>query len=117
VEAALDAIEKSRRGFGTAVVVRAGTINCFDIWYDRWTPGNTGTLIHIIYQDSALADILYRNLDTAASDVLNPTVASSAGGTLVFNGATLTLITGTWEQRCISITRAVGGNRRVLKSR
>jgi len=36
----------------------------FDVWYDQWTPGDTGTKIHCWFFDVTADDILYRSLDT-----------------------------------------------------
>lgn len=40
------------------------------VWYDRWTPGDTGAYIHIATLDSSVDDIFYNRLDTANSDTL-----------------------------------------------
>jgi len=70
------------------------------IWYDRWTPGNTGTKIHVAYQDAAFHDIFYRGLDTSDDSL----------GTerTVFAGASFE--TGNWNTAVIDITKARGGN-------
>src|SRR5687768_1961647 len=67
-------------------------------WYDRWTPGNSGNLIHIAMIDSGNDDVTYRNLDVS-SDTLSTQ-------TTVFAGATLSSSAGA----SLSITRAIGGN-------
>jgi hypothetical protein len=68
------------------------------LWYDKWTPGDTGTKIHLWYFDSAADDVNYRSLDTA-SDTLGTEV-------VVFAGAS----TATAANTCISGTKAIGGN-------
>ena len=40
------------------------------VWYDRWTPGDTGTNIHIVTMDTSADDLFYNRLDTASSDTL-----------------------------------------------
>jgi len=35
-----------------------------DVWYDRWTPGGTGTIIHIAFMDNGADDVYYDTLDT-----------------------------------------------------
>lgn len=67
------------------------------VWFDQWTPGSSGTLIHMIYSEAGSDDILYRSLDIS-SDTLGTQ-------TTVFNGASFTASAGV-----LSITRAVGGN-------
>jgi hypothetical protein len=88
--------------WGSEVTIRAGTIDCFGVWYDKWTPGASGTKIHIGYNDSVIDDTLYRNLDTSG-DTLSSEVQ-------VFNGVSYTGIVGLWTDRFVSVTRARGGN-------
>ena len=33
------------------------------VWYDRWTPGDIGTIIHILTIDTSADDLFYNNLD------------------------------------------------------
>lgn len=67
--------------WGAAVTVRTGSVNGFDIWFDKWTPGDSGTVIHTWYCDNVARDLFYRSLDTSsdtlgsAITVLNGTVA------------------------------------------
>src|SRR6185503_1791728 len=35
-----------------------------DVWFDKWTPGDSGTLIHCWWVDTANDDIIWRSLDT-----------------------------------------------------
>jgi hypothetical protein len=37
----------------------------FDVWFDQWTPGDTGTIIHMWYFGTSLDTIFYRQLDTS----------------------------------------------------
>lgn len=82
--------------WGTPVDVRAGTIDRYDVWFDKWTPGDSGTLIHCFYVDSVIDDALYRTLDTNGDSL----------GTerTIFAGASVA--TGT----VISGAKARGGN-------
>ncbi|MFH0712335.1 MAG: hypothetical protein V2A55_00530 [Candidatus Jorgensenbacteria bacterium] len=41
------------------------TALAFDVWYDKWTPGDNGTTIHIWWSQIDLDDIEYRALDTS----------------------------------------------------
>lgn len=76
---------KATTGFGLAV------------WFDKWTPGDAGTKIHLAYMESAAHDVLYRSLDTA-SDTLNTEA-------VIFAGASAVVAANT----CLSITKAKGG--------
>lgn len=69
----------------------------FDIWFDKWTPGNNGTKIHIAWTTSDDGDVNYRNLDT-----LTDTLSSQ---TLVFDGASAVAGRGCF----VSITVARSG--------
>ncbi len=46
--------------WAAAVSVKTGTLIKASIWFDKWTPGNAGTLIHIAYTESVGDDLLYR---------------------------------------------------------
>ncbi len=79
-----------------AVTVDAQT-DCLHIavWYDRWTPGNTtGTMIHVVTDDSGNDDAWYTRLDTS-NDTLTTTLdvsGANQGGTYVA-GSNLPTIT------------------------
>jgi hypothetical protein len=82
-----------------AVLIKAlGSNAGFTVWYDKWTPGDTGTKVHLAYFESTTDDVLYRALDTN-DDSLGTEVT-------IFAGAS----TGTGSNTCISITKAIGGN-------
>ena len=67
------------------------------VWYDRWTPGDTGTLIHIAFADDNVGrDVVWRSLDTA-TDTLSGQVVVIAGG-------------GSASAFQIAITKARDGN-------
>ena len=68
----------------------------WSIWYDRWTPGETGTKIHIVYIDYNASAVFYRSLDTAG-DVLSAEVLIHSGGTAD-------------TEEVVDITKARGGN-------
>jgi len=40
------------------------------VWYDRWTPGGTGSYIHISTMDTSLDDMFYNRLDTVGDTLL-----------------------------------------------
>jgi hypothetical protein len=85
--------------WGAAVLVSAAeTIVGYDVWYDQWTPGNTGRIIHIWYFGTADDDIIYKALNTT-NDALTSAV-------IVFNGATAVAGRGTF----VSGAKMRGGN-------
>lgn len=86
--------------WGAAVDVFVGTARQCSIWFDKWTPGDAGTKIHIVYSESVGHDVLYRNLDTS-TDTL------SAEKT-IFDGASHDI--GVWDVHYIDITKSRGGN-------
>lgn len=81
------------------VLVKAGTIEAVAVWYDRWSSINAD-LIHLAYIEAGADDVFYRNLDAASSDTLSTE-------TTIFVG--LSALSGT-ATKCISLTRARGGN-------
>lgn len=81
-----------------SVKALGGASSGFAVWYDKWTPGNTGTVIHLAYFEQTGDDVFYRSLDTA-TDTLGTE-------TTIFAGASTAAASNT----CISLTRAIGGN-------
>ncbi len=75
--------------WGTAVIVDSKT-TCFGVavWYDRWTPGDTGTDIHIMTADTTNDDLYYNRLDTTTDARLllaaptSTVINTGQGGTL-----------------------------------
>lgn len=86
--------------WAAAVSINTDAIIKASIWYDRWTPDNAGTIIHIAYTEADGNDVLYRNLDTL-DDSLSTEVA-------VFAGTSFT--NGNWGAGVVDIVRARGGN-------
>lgn len=85
--------------WGILVTIASPTTHvAFDVWYDQWTPGNTGTLIHCWYFDTTNSDVFYRSLDTASDTLGTQTVA--------FNGASATAVASS----NVSGARMRGGN-------
>lgn len=62
-----------------------GAVGGWSIWYDKWTPGDTGTLIHIWTIDSTTDDVHYQTLDTA-DDSLSSVVVVHTGTTFLDGG-------------------------------
>ena len=56
--------------FGAIVDDQGAGTDCLGIavWYDRWTPGDTGDYIHMATYESGTDDVFYNRLDTANSD-------------------------------------------------
>lgn len=58
------------------------------VWYDRWTPNDIGTYIHIVTFDTSLDALFYNRLDTSndtllmGSSPINMVSNSAQGGTL-----------------------------------
>jgi hypothetical protein len=61
----------------------ATTAIAFDVWFDQWTPGDTGTLIHLWWFNSTADDVYYRTIDTGNSDALGTLRVVFAGATAV----------------------------------
>lgn len=76
------------------VAVKAGAVVLYAVWFDRWNPGDTGTLVHIAYVDAGAHDVFFRTLDTS-SDTLGTELT-------VFNGASA--VGG--ANSCVSLTKS-----------
>lgn len=81
-----------------AIKSLGGVQSGFAVWYDKWTPGDTGTVIHLTYFDQTGDDVFYRAFDWTG-ETLGTEVT-------IFAGAS----TGAGANTCISITKAIGGN-------
>jgi hypothetical protein len=73
------------------------------VWYDQWTPGGTGTKIHIVAAEASTGDIWYNWLDTT-DDTMRYAAVS------VILGATYTPATSGGP----SITKSTDGNLFIL---
>ena len=85
--------------WGTAVTIRTGSISKYAIWYDGWTPGDTGDVIHICFIDYATDDYITYNSFSISDDVLKGDVTVLVG--------TLADSAESWASSCITIF--VGG--------
>jgi len=70
------------------------------VWYDRWTPGDSGNFIHIASYDTGADEMFYNRLDTANDSLLLTTSTSTMPGLVTAYGA------GT---NVISVTKATDG--------
>lgn len=69
--------------WAAAVTINSATTHvAYDVWYDQWTPGDTGTLIHTWYFNTTTSDVFWRSLDTA-SDTLGTERTCFNGATAV----------------------------------
>ncbi|MBI5466899.1 MAG: hypothetical protein HY975_01635, partial [Candidatus Kerfeldbacteria bacterium] len=85
--------------WAAAVTLTARATDNFSIWYDQWTPGNTGGLIHVAFMETTGDDIYYENVNTASAD-------AQKGEVLVVSRTTAhTALTDS-----VSITRASDGD-------
>jgi hypothetical protein len=84
---------------GLTTVCEAGeTILAYDIWFDRWTPGDSGSLIHFWHFGTVADDVIYRTLDTSGDSLSTPVV--------VFAGVSAAADIANF----VSGTKAKGGN-------
>lgn len=60
------------------------------VWYDRWTPGDTGNTIHVITTDTGADDLWYNTLDTLTDTVGTPVAISGSGGVAKTNSFSAT---------------------------
>lgn len=87
------------RSWGAPVVIHVGTVAHHSVWFDRWTPGDTGTVIHIELIDDAAAS---ENVEYYSLNVATDTLA---GPIIIFDGLSASL--GSAQA---SIAKARGGN-------
>ena len=66
------------------VLVSTATTNplAFDVWFDQWTPGDSGTLIHCTWFENTLDDLFWRTVNTSG-DGLGTQRVVFAGSTFV----------------------------------
>lgn len=78
--------------WGTAVVIDAtetGTVG-FDVWYDKWTPGDTGTKIHVWWFGTVRDQIRYSNSTDFSIQTVPFGGASSVAGNNAYVSGTKT---------------------------
>ena len=74
------------------------------VWYDRWTPGDTGDFIHIATLDNSLDDMFYNRLDTTTDTLLT---GSSPTNVSINSGQTPTISV---NANTHSLTKATDGS-------
>lgn len=78
-----------------------GTGNARDLacWFDQETPGDSGTLVHVVWMDANSSRVVYNTVDVSDGSI----------GTEVEIDTGVTVTTTPWDQRC-GITKTVSGN-------
>ena len=100
-------------GLGTSAALSGASA-----WFDRWTPGNSGTLIHLVYieagglgSNSAKYDCLDTNGDTLSGEIgisaaltgsgsANTAITRTVGGNLIVNVCAANNA-GTWKSTAV----------------
>ena len=87
--------------WGSRVAINGTTDTAkFAIWYDKWTSGDSGTIIHIAYIGDVTNIFEYKDLNTS-SDSLGSAVDITSGINVDF---------GDWNATSISLVKSRGGN-------
>lgn len=88
----------------TAMTAQTDTEN-FSIWYDQWTPGDTGTKVHIAFVENGTDDVYYDYLDTNGDSQGTEVLAYSDASTA-----------RTAPTDSVSITKATDGDLYIVDS-
>lgn len=89
--------------YATAVSVGlSGAQAKFSVWYDKWTSGNSGNIIHIAAITGQNAVVSYISLDTSSDTLGTPKTITSTSG--------LDVSSSSRDEGDISIVKAIGGN-------
>lgn len=97
-------VKSTNRGrtWGAPIVIHAAAYEKFAIWFDQWTPGDSGVTVHIWAIDSTADDVNYFSLNTSTD-----TLGNAGTPIVVFDGASVLTTSGNME---ISGAKARGGN-------
>lgn len=52
------------------------------VWYDKWTPGNAGSLIHFVYNHDGQNRLYYGSLNTANDALTTPVAITTSSGSI-----------------------------------
>jgi len=85
----------------TPIAIAVGLVLSFDVWFDKWTPLDTGTKIHIIYIEADGLDWAYKSLNVSG-DTLSAAV--------VLTSPTDMGLTTSLAKQQTTITKTRGGN-------
>lgn len=78
-----------------------GAVEMFDIWFDQWSVNDTGNIVHIVYTESNLDDLIYNTFDTTDDSV---------GSGVQIMSTTIISSDGNWGDHDLSIIKARGEN-------
>ena len=70
--------------WGAAVVIHASTYEWISVWFDQWTPGDSGTIVHIWGITASVDDVNYLSLDISSD-----TIGNTGTPIVVFNGVSV----------------------------
>jgi hypothetical protein len=87
------------RSWAAPVLIHSASLVRISIWFDRWTPGNSGTIVHIWDIDTTTDDVFYFSLALSTD-----TLGNAGVGVTVFNGVSATTDTQ------LSGAKSRGGN-------
>lgn len=88
------------KSWGNEVVIHASQVYRVTVWFDRWTPGDSGTTVHIWEIDATSNDVIYFSLDVSTD-----TLGNGGAGIVVFGGVSAS--SGSTQ---LAGAKAVGGN-------
>lgn len=83
----------------TPTEIKAGSVTQVACWFDQETPGDTGILVHIVWTEDVLNEVLYQTID----------ISDGSSGTERTVDNTVTVPTSFLETR-LGITKTVNGN-------
>lgn len=87
--------------WGSAVVVDNQTdVSTVAVWFDQWTPGDSGTVVHVLTGDRNQDNLWYTSVDTS-TDTVSTTVSVTAS-----EGKSLDVVEG---RTGTSITKSTSG--------
>lgn len=91
--------------FGSSVTLTASASAdaAFAIWFDKWTPGDSGNLIHFVVMQEVGCAIEHGTVDTSDDSLSSPV-------TIVSNTVNLNVLATTLATHNLSLTKARGGN-------
>lgn len=98
--------------------VKTANVGDYSVWFDKWTPGDSGEIIHIGYVEvpgTTSMNVHYNSLDTS-DDSLSGEVTIEAFTGLVGAAFWTNIRTATADNGSVSITKAQGGNLYVAAS-
>ncbi|RJO59457.1 hypothetical protein C4546_02060 [Candidatus Parcubacteria bacterium] len=90
----------------------------FAIWYDRWTPGSTGNLIHVAFLENGTDTIYYDNIDTSSSDTQKGEVAAYSDSATGRTGSTdsISIVSATDGDIYIAISSGAANSTAVVRN-